>query len=158
MEEIAENGLEHGDMALCFEFKRMNNRIVRCIHSGLVREGFDEITIMHGWILGFLYDNSDKKVYQRDLEKQFGIAKSTATNILKLMEKKGYVMRVQDDGDARLKMLKLTRLGRDTQQRVMRVIDGLHDSMEKGITDEERKTFYNILDKITHNIETDKEV
>ena len=84
-EDGAQQCLENRRMPLSFELKRMNNLISRYVHSGLVNGGFDEITIMHGWILGFLYDCRDRNIYQRDLETRFGIAKSTVTNIIKLM-------------------------------------------------------------------------
>lgn len=148
---------ENSRRSLGFEFKRMSNLIIRYIHSGLDREGFDEITIMHGWILGFLYENRGRKIYQRDFENNFGIAKSTITNILKLMEKKGYVTRVTDADDARLKEIRLTGLGEATHQKTVCVLDGLNDGMEKGITEEERKIFCAILDKMVKNMEGGKE-
>lgn len=144
-------------MPLSFEFKRMNNLMSRYIHSGLISGGFDEITIMHGWILGFLYGNRNRKIYQRDLENRFGIAKSTVTNILKLMEKKGYVTRVEDADDARLKQLRLTKLGEDTQQETIRVLDEINKGMEDGITDDEKEVFYSIVDKLRKNMEGSKE-
>ncbi len=153
MEESASDGLDYGKRALGFEFKRMNNLIMRYIHYGLAGEGFDEITIMHGWILGFLYENRDRNIYQRDLETRFGIAKSTVTNILKLMEKKGYLTRAADKADARLKRLVLTELGKDIHRRTIYVIDRLHESMENGISDDDKKVFYGILEKIRNNIE-----
>ncbi|MBD5157251.1 MAG: MarR family transcriptional regulator [Butyrivibrio sp.] len=157
MEEMDEECLENRHMPLSFEFKRMNNLMSRHIHSGLVGGGFDEITIMHGWILGFLHGNRDRKIYQRDLENRFGIAKSTVTNILKLMEKKGYVTRVEDADDARLKQLRLTKLGEDTHKETIRIIDETNRGMEKGITDEEKEVFYAILDKLRKNMEGSKE-
>lgn len=157
MEEIAHECLERGHMPLSFEFKRMNNLMSRYIHSGLISGGFDEITIMHGWILGFLYGNRNRKIYQRDLENRFGIAKSTVTNILKLMEKKGYVTRVEDADDARLKQLRLTKLGEDTQQETIRVLDEINKGMEDGITDDEKEVFYSIVDKLRKNMEGSKE-
>lgn len=156
-EDSAQECLEKGRMPLSFEFKRMNNLISRYVHSGLVNGGFDEITIMHGWILGFLYGSRERNVYQRDLENRFGIAKSTVTNIIKLMEKKGYITRTEDASDARLKRLRLTKLGEETQKETIRVIEGLNKSMEEGITDEEKETFYVILDKIRKNMEGSKE-
>ena len=49
----------------------------------------DEVTVMHGWILAYLEDNREREIYQKDIEGKFGINRSTVTNIVKLMEKKG---------------------------------------------------------------------
>ena len=46
----------------------------------------DEVTLMHGWIMGYLYSNQDKNIYQKTIESDFNINRSTVTTILKLME------------------------------------------------------------------------
>ena len=43
--------------------------------------------MMQSWIIRFLYEHSEEDIYQRDIEAEFSIARSTATGILKLMEK-----------------------------------------------------------------------
>ena len=99
------------EKSICFSLKRVNHIVERGIHTSLAAAGFDEITNMHGWILGFLY-HAQRPVYQKDIESNFGIARSTVTNILQLMEKKGYLTRTTDEHDARLKRLELTELGK----------------------------------------------
>ena len=49
----------------------------------------DRATLMQGWIIGYLYRNRDKEVFQRDIQEQFSIRRSTVTGILQLMEKNG---------------------------------------------------------------------
>ena len=72
--------------------------------SDFARErGVDELTAMHGWILGYLCRNEHKDIFQKDIEAEFKICRSTVTNILKLMEKKGYIKRESVPYDARLK-------------------------------------------------------
>ena len=107
---------------------------------------------MHGWIMGFLYEHSDRKIFQRDIENIFGIAKSTVTNVLKLMEQKGYLTRVTDKEDARLKQINLTPKGIEVHKETIKVIDRLHEEYEQGITKEERECFYRIVGKIKTNI------
>lgn len=147
-----------GHSALCFEFKRMNNLVIRHLHAKMAQEGYDEVTIMHSWILGFLYWNRDRDICQRDIEDNFFIAKSTVTNILKLMEKKGYVIRVADEHDARLKILRLTDVGVAMQQRTIEIIDNLHRQIEEGITDSERECFFTIINKMKDNMENSRRI
>ena len=144
------------DDAICFQFKQMDNQIMRYIHMKMSQIGFDEVTVMHGWILGFLYRNSDRRICQKDIEDQFSIAKSTVTNILKLMEKKGYVTRVSGEHDARTKELHLTPEGVKIHKKTIEQIHLLHDSIEEGITDEERECFYRIIGKIKNNMEKNR--
>ena len=138
---------------LGYEFKKMNNQIMRHLHQRLSAAGFDEVTIVHGWIMGYVYDHGDRIVCQKDIENDFGVAKSTVTNILKLMEKKGYLTRTTDKKDARHKNIALTELGVRVHLDTIKIIDRLHEDMEKGITAEERDTFFAITKKIRDNME-----
>ena len=50
-----------------------------------------------------------RDVYQKDIEEEFQIRKSTATGILKLMEKHGFIRRESAQQDARLKRIVPTK-------------------------------------------------
>ena len=43
------------------------------------------------WIIGYLTMNEGKDVFQKDLEKQFSIRRSTASKTLQRMEDKGLI-------------------------------------------------------------------
>ena len=88
---------------LGFEIKKMDNTIFRQLKKKLVEAGFDEVTVMHGHILGYLSRHKDVDVYQKDIGEEFGIGKSSVTNILQLMERKGYLVCRTDDNDGRCK-------------------------------------------------------
>ena len=55
----------------------------------------DSISCSNGWIVGHICEMEEigKDVYQRDLENNFGITRSTASKVLGLMEKKGLILR-----------------------------------------------------------------
>ncbi len=137
---------------LGFELKKIDKLILRCLKSRMIENGHDEVTIMHGYILGYLYKNSDKSVCQRDIEKEFGITKSTVATILKLMEKKGYLTRLNSMKDGRLKKLMLTEAGIKTHLETIEIIDRIHTELENGITDDEKREFERILQKMENNI------
>ena len=50
----------------------------------------------------------DKEIYQKDIEKNFVVRRSTASGILDTMEKNGMLMRIPSDFDARSKRIVLT--------------------------------------------------
>ena len=58
-----------------------------------------------------------------------------------------------DEHDARLKRLELTELGKKVHLDTIAVIDSAHDTMEAGITDEERRICFEVLEKICKNVE-----
>ena len=90
------------------QLRRVNNLIFRKIGQIARTNGVEAVTPMHGWIMEYLYRNSDTPVFQRDIEREFSITRSTVTNILQLMERKGYIARQSVAQDARLKQLVLT--------------------------------------------------
>ena len=94
------------------QVRRVNNLIFRKINQFHRENNVDNVTPMHDWIMSYLYWHKNDPVYQRDIEREFSITRSTVTNILQLMERKGYIARQSVAQDARLKQLVLTEKGR----------------------------------------------
>ena len=73
-----------------YEVRTLNQVIGRLVNS--YQSKVDEkagINRMQGWIIGYLYRHSEEAVFQKDLEAEFQMARSTASGILQAMEKKG---------------------------------------------------------------------
>lgn len=137
-----------------FEIKTITNLIKRQFDSSNVIKDLDNMTGMHGWIIGYLYNKSQQgDVFQRDLERQFSIRRSTATKILQLMEKNGLILRQAVDFDARLKKLVLTDKAIAIHQLVQKEIDKTEDRLTKGFTQQEKDTLLGLLEKIKNNMQ-----
>ena len=106
----------------------------------------------HGYILGFVYENRDRDIFQRDIEKEFNLRGSTVTNMLNLMEKNGLIERKSVDGDRRLKKIVLTENACEIQQYVLSDIERLEKTITKGIGKKDIEVFFSVLDKINSNI------
>ncbi len=136
-----------------FEIKTITNLIKRQFDSSNVIKDLDNMTGMHGWIIGYLYNKCQQgEVFQRDLERQFSIRRSTATKILQLMEKNGLIIRQAVDFDARLKKLVLTQKAIAIHQLVQKEIDKTEDRLTKGFTQQEKDTLLSMLEKIKNNL------
>ena len=99
-----------------YEVRTLNQVIGRLVNS--YQSKVDEkagINRMQGWIIGYLYRHSEEAVFQKDLEAEFQMARSTASGILQAMEKKGLITREPIPRDARLKRLVLTEKGMEFQ-------------------------------------------
>ena len=116
-------------------------------------EGLDEIALMHGWILRYLYEHQDKEIYQKDIEKYFGICRSAVTNIIQTLEKKGYICRAAVASDARLKKVMLTEKGRENHEKLGEIFQKMDAQLEEGITEEELHAFMHVIDKVYYNME-----
>ena len=79
------------------QVRRVNNLIFRKINQFHRENNVDNVTPMHDWIMSYLYWHKNEPVYQRDIEREFSITRSTVTNILQLMERKGYIERQTDE-------------------------------------------------------------
>ena len=94
-----------------FQLRMLQNEVVRFIDQRARAEGLDEVTQSNGWILKTLYENQNRDIFQKDIETECGMARSTVTGVVKLMERKGLIRRESVSSDARLKKLVLTEKG-----------------------------------------------
>lgn len=136
-----------------FEVKCLDHLMSRCLESGVKAEGIDEITLMHGWIIRYLYEKKDQDVFQKDLEKHFSIGRSTVTGIIQLMEKKGLIRRESVKHDARLKKVILTEKGIEGHEKIEEMITRMNQQMIAGITEEELDAFLSVIQKLRQNTE-----
>ena len=137
--------------------RRVNRMMKRNLEIHVEEEGIDEITMVHGWFLQYLYENQGKDIFQKDIEKQFGFCKSSITNTIQMMEKKRYLKREAVKQDARLKKVLLTEKGIKAQQAMKSLIDQLDERTLEGITDEELESFFDVMAKIEANLIQQKE-
>lgn len=141
------------DRKLGFELHRASRMVKRYIDSDAARIYEEKMTITHGWAVGYFYNNRDRDIFQKDLEQEFDIRRSTASNILSLMEKNGLIKRQGVPNDARLKKITLTDKAIEVQKRIEENFDKMEITMRKGISDDELEIFFNVLDKICNNLE-----
>ncbi len=137
---------------LGFEIRTINNYVNRFVQSTKPDE-LKECTGVHGWAIRYFYENRDKDIFQRDFEARFSIRRSTATNMLKLMEKNGLITRENVSYDARLKKIVLTEKAIEIHKKAIKNIEMIENTLKKGITEEELNTFYSVIDKIKANLE-----
>ena len=134
-----------------FRIRTLSVAIKRAFEASKSRSGF-ECTGTHGWVIGYLYDNRDRDVFQRDIEKQFSVRRPTMTEILKLMEKNGLVLREKCENDARLKRIRLTEKALLIHERHEKHINSFENALREGITDEELEIFAGLLERVQDNL------
>ena len=104
-------------------------------------------------VLNFiLLATMDREIYQRDVEEKFHIRRSTATGILKLMEKNGFIYRESVEWDARLKKILPTEKSIALRGEILETIHRLELRMAEGIGREEFETCIRVLQKMSENL------
>ncbi len=82
--------------------------------------------------------------------------KSTLTRLLVKMEKKGYIIRKQDQHDKRINKVYLSTAGRETYKKTRPIIKNLIDTMEQNISTSEKEQMISLLQKIQFNFTSTK--
>lgn len=134
------------------ELKQLGNLIKRNIDSNINRNKKEELTGMNRMIIHYLAHNLDKDIFQKDIEKEFSIRRSTATSILQLMESKDLINRVSVEHDMRLKKIILTEKSISFMKSIHCECDRIDELISKGLTKEEIDSFIKILRKISDNL------
>ena len=126
------------------KLKRIMNLTKREIDKSL---GEDSITKSQGMVLRLLYV-SKTPIYQKDIEKELYIRRSTATNILNIMEQRELIKREQNKEDARKKRIIITEKGKKLEQENYCKIEQVENKIKSNLTEEEQNNLFMILDKI----------
>ena len=94
-------------------------------------------------------------IIRKDIEKEFSINRSTTSEMLKLMCKKGMIEREEVEYDARLKKIVLTESSRNHNRQIEDKMKEMHQKLIKDLSEEEINTFIKISDKLINNIKED---
>jgi DNA-binding MarR family transcriptional regulator len=144
-EELKEIHMGRLIQVLSHQMKRKN-----CVISMINDDG---LTSMQKHVLKFLLlETLHKVVYQKDIEEEFQIRKSTVTGYVQLMEKNGYLTRESVKGDARKKRLVPTEKAEGLRQAILEDIKLSEKRMEKGIPEEDVITCKHVLYQVLQNL------
>ena len=135
------------------EMHRLNIRIARQLEKECPIQNMQDVTGANGRIIRYLAEHEGEEVYQKDLEKAFGITRSTASRVVGLMEQKGLVDRVAVAHDARLKRVMLTDRSRAISKTMCAVGRMIDDQLLRGFNDEEKEQLLVFLERMGKNLD-----
>ena len=121
---------------LGLEVHRLEKLMARQRGYSAAHQDADRQTGMHGYLLRYLYENQERDVFQRDIEKAFSISRSSVTVTLQLMEKNGLIRRESVAQDARLKRIVLTQKARDLHRQIeafLRVAKKMQENLREDL-------------------------
>ena len=140
-----------------FEIKTVSNLLKREIGNSGSGKYVADATGTNGFIIAYLAENAGGDVFQRDLEKQFSVRRSTLSNIVMRMEQKGFLIRTPVSHDARLKKLTLTEKGWKIHSIMEGAVDEAEAKLVRGLSDEEIHLMVSLLRQMRRNLETNAE-
>ena len=110
-----------------------------------------EFSGSQGRTLHFLLAQTED-VFQKDIEEEYSIRPSTATELLKQMEKNGLIVREPVDYDNRLKKIVVTEKAMRYKQQVVEDLTELEETLVKGIPETELQIFFKVIEKMMDNL------
>ena len=131
---------------LSYLLKRYFERSFASLHMD------DNVSRNNLWILGYLAHNSHKDIFQKDIENTFCVRRSTVSKVLRLMEEKGFIRRIDVDYDARLKKIVLTDSGKAVHDMMLHERNVAEQILRQNVTNEELEIFFNVMEKFKSNI------
>lgn len=124
----------------------VSNQIKRRMDKEMSKYG---LTHSQNIILTYLARNQQRDIFQRDIEEEFDIRRSSVSSILTHLEEKGCVSRQSVDYDARLKKLTITPKGLAIVDKLFSVAVDFEKKVEEVLSEEEIDTLFSILDKLS---------
>lgn len=140
------------ERSIAKELRSLSNLIMRYLENSSIKKCVDKITGTNGWIIGYIANNSERDVFQKDLEGEFGITRSTASRVVELMVQKGLIERKSVPEDGRLKKLTLTPKAIEVFELMEQDKRMMEAKLTKGFTDEEIQLLNSYIHRMQQNM------
>nr|WP_232381231.1 MarR family transcriptional regulator [Paenibacillus tianjinensis] len=106
------------------------------------------LNTQQGQMMGYIFENQDKGVIQKDLADHFNRTGASITSMLQGLEKKGYIKREIPKENERQKRIYLLQKGADLVEEFDEIFMEVENSITRGLTEEESETFMKLLIKV----------
>lgn len=137
---------------LGYEIKTLSRMMKQCIDNTEFMRTNEQMTGMQGWVLGYFTRHEGEDIFQRDLEAEFRVRRSTMTQLLNTMERGGLIERGECETDRRLKKIVPTLLAKDYMRRSDDAIRDAEAQLTRGFSGEELDTFYSFIERCKYNL------
>lgn len=149
------NSTLYKGVIMCNEHKKILGPLIKKIHWRIdkrINETLKELdlTTAQSSVLRYL-DHAEKwciAVSQKDIEKYLNASNPTISGILDRLEDKGFINRINDNHDARKKIITLTDKARKINQAIVEKLDIFDEEMLSCLDDKEREELFDYLERI----------
>ena len=135
------------------EFKNLITATERYIQELSKSHGVEHLSGPQGWTVMFLKDNQGKEIFIKDIEKRLDISKSVTSNLIKRMEKNGFISVILCRKDRRYKQIVLTPLGQEKAGKITVFLTDLKKLLLKDISQEDLSVARKVFKQIKQNLE-----
>lgn len=100
-----------------------------------------------------MVESLNKSIYQKDIEKEFGMRASSATELIHIMESKGLISRKPDERDSRFKKIELTKAADEIKRALKDEILETESVLIQNIQKEDLEIFLKVTNQMLENLE-----
>lgn len=134
-----------GEKKLLNELRLLNIALKRGMNA--VCDDGKRVPSVSNMVLHFLYVHGGSAP-QKDIENEFGLRRSSASELLGRLEREGYITREVREADARSKKIRLTDRAEAEQKEITDKFAEMENYLESALTLEEKRTFFLLCEKI----------
>ena len=134
------------------EMKILNSLIVRKVIKDFKKDNSPAFSHTQAEIIKYLLCHHNEMIYQKDIEKALNLRRSTISDILKTMQKNNIIKKCEDEQDARLKQIILTKEALSKAKYFHTKMENFEKLLFKNISKSEKQSFLETLKKMKNNI------
>ena len=136
-------------------FKRFGHQLHLLVQKEAKRCGIEFMGGPQGQVIRFLEhrEHEQELTLIKDIEQEFNITKSVASNLVKRMVQNGLVELEVSPSDKRAKFVHLTEKSRSQMKQVKSFFDRMNSSLLDGISEENLAIFEEVMGQLQANVE-----
>lgn len=134
--------------------KRIHDTLEKEANQNLLRYGITASQLHMLMALGCEWEQGVQAVKLKDLERCFGVAQSTAAGIVVRLEKRGLVESLSDDGDKRVKLIRITPAGLEICRATKELVEETHRRFLSCLSREEEEELTRLLKKVYYAVKS----
>lgn len=139
------------------DLRNLINQLEQVVEEIAKAHDVEHLAGPQGQVLFYLAQHEEDEIFVKDIEKKMKISKSVASNLVKRMEKNGFIASVASVADKRCKQVVLTELGRSKLVPLKIWHDDMVDQLFSNIPYEDFQVVHRVFRQLSENIETYKE-
>ncbi len=134
--------------------------VLRIIHTAIdqqlsARAQEMDLTSAQLFVLHYINQNSDKDIFQKDIEEMLELSHATVSGLIARLEAKGFLQCVPSASDKRYKKLCVTQKARCCEEQMHISIEQTERQLLEGFAEEDTLLLKKYLDKMMLNLGID---
>ena len=139
------------EMPMGYRFSLLHRAFMRQLNAHLQEKGLTGVQFGVLGQLRRLRRDGREEINQRDLEAATHVTHPTMTEIVKRLEKQGFVVCAQSERDRRFKSIRPTEKAAALQREMDELDESIYQELCRGLTPEEIAVFRTVTDRMLDN-------